>query len=239
MTIRYRLLLATALSIVGGGAFAADLPMRSAPPAMLSPISSYNWTGFYIGVNGGYGWGSQNPLALLPGAFISAPGKYSVSGGLFGGTAGAQIQSGHVVLGLEADADWAGVKGNSTVPTFVGGLPVTLRLSSQTDGFATLRTRFGYAADNWLFYGTGGIAVLNSSVTGASIAGVPCGTLGVLPNCQSSSLRPGIAAGLGVEYGFTQNWSAKVEYLWTGVVSGASTENVNTIRAGLNYRFGG
>jgi outer membrane immunogenic protein len=238
--MRNRLLLAAcfALSSVAS-VVAADLPMRSAPPPMLSPVPIYNWTGFYVGVNGGYGWGSQNPLALLPGAFISSQSSYNINGGLFGGTVGAQIQSGHVVLGLEGDADWAGIKGTSTVPTFVGALPVTLRLSSQTTGFGTLRTRFGYAADNWLFYGTGGIAVLNASVKGASIAGVPCGSVGILPNCESSSLRPGIAAGLGVEYGFTQNWSAKVEYLWAGAVSGASTQSVNTIRAGLNYRFGG
>jgi outer membrane immunogenic protein len=68
--------------------------------------------------------------------------------------------------------------------------------------------------------------------------GVPCGTLGVLPNCSASAWRLGLAAGLGVEWGITQNWSAKLEYLYIAVLgSGASTDNLNTVRAGLNYRF--
>jgi outer membrane immunogenic protein len=67
---------------------------------------------------------------------------------------------------------------------------------------------------------------------------VPCGTLGVLPDCSGSSWRPGIAAGLGVEWGFTPNWSVKAEYLYTAVVgSGVSTDKLNTVRAGINYRF--
>ena len=92
--------------------------------------------------------------------------------------------------------------------------------------------------NNWLFYATGGAAFVKSSANGTSIAGVPCGTLGVLPNCSASSWRPGLAAGLGAEWGFTQNWTAKLEYLYVDVLgTGASTDHINIVRAGVNYRF--
>jgi outer membrane immunogenic protein len=236
MMPRKNLFLATAIAILAAPAFAADLPIRTPPAPMLSPVPVYNWTGFYVGVNGGYGWGSQNPLGLIAPQFSQA-NSFNVNGGMFGGTIGGQVQVGHVVLGAEADADWAGISGTST--TTITSLPITLRLSSQTTGFMTARSRIGYAADNWLFYGTGGAALLNASAKGASIAGVPCGSLGIAPNCQNSQLRPGVALGLGVEYGFTPNLSAKLEYIWAGAISGASTQSVNTMRVGLNYRFGG
>jgi len=67
---------------------------------------------------------------------------------------------------------------------------------------------------------------------------VPCGTLGVFVNCTASNWRPGLAAGLGAEWGFAQNWSAKLEYLYIAVIgTGISTDRLNTIRAGINYRF--
>ncbi len=92
--------------------------------------------------------------------------------------------------------------------------------------------------NNWLFYTTGGAAFVKSSANGTSIAGVPCGTLGVIPNCSTSAWRPGLAAGLGAEWAFYQHWSAKLEYLYIAVVgSGANTDHLNTFRAGINYRF--
>jgi outer membrane immunogenic protein len=102
----------------------------------------------------------------------------------------------------------------------------------------TARARVGAAMNNWLFYVTGGVAFDKSSANGTSIAGFACGTAGVFTNCAASSWRPGLAAGLGVEYGFAQNWSAKLEYLYIATVgSGVSTDHIDTIRAGINYRF--
>src|SRR5450759_3816534 len=102
---------------------AADLPPRPAysPAPMMSPTPVYNWTGIYVGLNGGYGWGNQDPLNLITNRFDSA--SLGFSGGVFGGTAGAQIQSGHVVLGLEADLDWAGMKGSGTLVPIILGVP--------------------------------------------------------------------------------------------------------------------
>jgi hypothetical protein len=103
---------------------AADLPTRPAyaPAPMMSPTPVYNWTGIYVGLNGGYGWGNQDPLNLITNRFDGD--SVAFSGGVFGGTAGAQIQSGHVVIGFEADIDWANMKGSATFVPTIGGIPI-------------------------------------------------------------------------------------------------------------------
>ena len=147
-----------------------------------------------------------------------------------------------MVLGIEGDLDWANIKGNGiATPTIGGGplaLPITLNTTSNASAVGTARIRAGVAMNNWLFYATGGAAFVKESANGTSIAGVPCGTLGVFPSCAASAWRPGLAAGLGAEWGFAQNWTAKLEYLYIDVVgSGFSTDHINTVRAGINYRF--
>jgi outer membrane immunogenic protein len=218
---------------------AADLPVKAYAPAPVT-AQVYNWTGFYIGVNGGGGWGQQDPLTPLSNRFDRT--SFDTSGGMVGGTVGAQIQQGYVVLGLEGDLDWANIKGSGVSTPSIGGLglvqPITLNITSNISAVGTVRARVGVAVNNWLFYGTGGAAFVKSSANGTSIAGVPCGTLGIFPNCSASEWRPGLAAGVGAEWGFTQNWTAKLEYLYVGVVgSGASMDHINTVRAGVNYRF--
>ncbi|MGF6310480.1 outer membrane immunogenic protein [Bradyrhizobium sp. i1.8.4] len=218
-------------------AFAADLPVQAYKSAPVA-AQVYNWTGFYVGVNGGYGWGSQDPLTLVSGRFDRA--SFDISGGMFGGTMGAQIQQGYVVLGLEGDLDWANVKGNGIVTPAIAGIGqgITLNTASNISAVGTARARVGVAFNNLLLYVTGGASFVKSSANGTSIAGVPCGTLGVLPNCTASAWRPGIVAGLGMEYGFTPNWSLKGEYFYTQVVgAGVSTDKLNTFRGGINYRF--
>lgn len=216
---------------------AADMPTKAPVPAPVV-AQVYNWTGLYVGVNGGYGWGQQDPLTLFSNRFDRS--TFNINGGMFGGTMGAQIQQGYVVLGLEGDIDWANIKGNGiSTPTIAGAAqPITLNIASNISAVGTARARVGVAMNNWLFYGTGGAAFVKSSANGTSIAGSACGTLGVLPNCSASAWRPGLAAGLGVEWAFMQNWSAKLEYLYIAVAgSGANTDRLNTIRAGINYRF--
>jgi outer membrane immunogenic protein len=231
---------AVALLTTSLAAQAADLPTKAYAPAPVV-AQVYNWTGFYVGVNGGYGWGTQDPLTLFSNRFDRTSSNNN--GGMFGGTIGAQIQQGYVVLGIEGDLDWANIKGNNiSTPTIGGlvlpGLPITLNIATNTSAVGTARIRAGVAMNNWLFYATGGAAFVKESANGTSIAGVACGTLGVFPNCSASSWRPGIAAGLGVEWGFAQNWSAKLEYLYIDAVgSGVSTNQINTVRGGINYRF--
>ena len=224
-------------------AVAADLAARPYKAEAVM-ASVYNWTGFYVGVNGGYGWGSQDPMALVSNRFDRT--SFDIKGGMFGGTMGAQIQQGYVVLGLEGDLDWANIRGTGTsTPTILGvGQGVTLNFSNKLDAVGTARARVGVAMNNWLFYGTGGVAFVKSSASDTTIAGTACNTAGsggpggaVLP-CTGSSWRPGMAAGLGVEWGFAQNLSAKAEYIYLKVIgSGVSTDSLNTVRGGINYRF--
>jgi outer membrane immunogenic protein len=233
-----KFIIGAAFAAVGSTcALAADLPVQAYKSAPVV-AQVYNWTGLYVGVNGGYGWGSQDPLTLVSNRFDRT--SFNISGGMLGGTVGAQIQQGYVVLGLEGDLDWANIKGNGiSSPAIAGiGQGITLDIASNISAIGTARVRGGVAMNNWLFYVTGGAAFVKSSANGTSIAGVPCGTLGVLPNCAASAWHPGIVAGLGVEYGFTPNWSLKGEYLYTQMIgAGVNVDKLNIFRGGINYRF--
>jgi outer membrane immunogenic protein len=198
---------------------------------------TYNWTGIYLGLNGGGGWGSQDPLNLITDRFDRF--NVTISGGMFGGTSGAQIQMAHVVLGLETDLDWADISGSATVaPSALGvALGSTLNMSTKIDWISTARARAGYAQGNWLFYATGGVALEGAKTDLTPVSGPVCSTAGQ-PICSASRRKVGAALGLGVEYGVAPNLSAKVEYLY---IAAASVEiaRIDTIRAGLNYRLGG
>jgi outer membrane immunogenic protein len=219
---------------------AADLPTRPAyaPAPIMSPVPVYNWTGIYVGLNGGYGWGNQDPLNLITNRFDGA--SVAFSGGVFGGTAGAQIQSGHVVIGFEADLDWANMKGSATfVPTVGGGIivPAAISASTNIDWETTARARVGYAQNNWLFYATGGLAILGTKAAFTPALTLTCGNYTLL-NCSGTSKQIGAALGAGVEYGITQNVSAKLEYLYITAAS-LDVSHHSEIRLGVNYRFGG
>jgi outer membrane immunogenic protein len=209
-------------------------------PAPVVARQIYNWTGFYVGVNGGYGWGTQDPLNIITNRFDGV--SQSITGGAFGGTAGAQIQAGHVVMGLEADLDWASITGNGIFTPTVGGvIPAglgALNAKTEVDWESTVRARVGYANDNWLFYGTGGLALLGAKTTLTTVAGGAAVCGGVFKGCTGTDRQAGLALGAGLEYGFTQNLSAKLEYLYISAVS-LDISRHSEIRAGLNYHFGG
>jgi outer membrane immunogenic protein len=221
-------------------ALAADLPQRPAASPLLAATPVYNWTGIYVGLNGGYGWGHQDPLNLITNRFDNS--SVSFNGGVFGGTAGAQIQSGHVVIGFETDIDWAGMKGSATFVPTIGGAPIVgapgaINATSNIDWEATARARIGYAQQNWLFYVTGGLAMLGTKSSFIPPLGISCGTYGIA-NCSGTNKQIGAALGGGFEYGITQNVSAKLEYLYITAAS-LDISHHSEIRAGLNYRFGG
>jgi outer membrane immunogenic protein len=224
---------------------AADLPMEPAYKVPVAVQQVYNWTGFYIGVNGGYGWGSQDPFNILTNRFdaFSVP----FSGGMFGGTFGAQIQSGHVVIGVEADVDWADINGSATViPTIGGALPggclglvsCATSLTTKITDVSTGRLRVGYALDNWLLYATAGLAYLGANTSVSTVSGFACTTALLTAVCSGTDHRLGATAGLGIEYGITPTISAKFEYLYIAAAS-LEVSHINEVRAGLNYRFGG
>ncbi len=218
-------------------AHAADLAVK-APPAPLPVAAVYNWTGLYIGVNGGYGWGRQDPLDLISTRFDRA--SFDIRGGMVGGTAGAQIQQGAIVLGVEGDIDWANISGSGTIVPAVAGVPagITLNATTKTDAIGTARMRVGVAMNTVLLYSTAGAAFLHETASGTSIAGVPCGTAGVLTSCADSHWRPGLAAGLGAEWAFMPSWSLKGEYLYVVAAgTGVSKDQLNLLRFGVNYKF--
>jgi len=213
--------LAVGALVAASGAHAADLslaPLYKAPPSEVT--QAYNWTGFYLGVNGGGGWGDSHWQGI---------GRADLSGGEVGGTAGYNWELGHAVLGLEGDVDWSHLSGTTTCP---GGSCTTTN-----DWLSTVRGRVGYAFDRFLPYITGGLA------TGDIHAAAP-GFPG------SSSTNAGWTVGGGVEVALPGNWSAKAEYLHVDLgatncgvnCGGAPNENVSLhddiFRAGVNYHFG-
>ena len=136
---------ASTLAITSASAFAADLPMQSykSPPRW--------WPKSIIGLafmsvsNGGYGWGTQDPLILFSNRFDRS--SFNISGGMVGGTVGAQIQQGYVVLGLEGDLDWANIKGSGISNPSILGMRVghysqhRYQHQRRWDGQATRRRR--------------------------------------------------------------------------------------------------
>jgi len=218
-------------------AHAADLAVKAPPETPSAAV--YNWTGLYVGVNGGWGWGQQDPLNLLGNRFDRS--SFNINGGMVGGTFGAQIQQGAIVLGFESDIDWADIRGSGVTVPSIAGVPIgaTLDVTTKMEAIATARVRAGVGINNWLIYATGGAAFIKETANGTTIAGFPCGTAGVLPGCSESHWRPGLAVGGGAEWGFASNWTAKAEYLYIAAAgTGVSVDHVNVVRAGINYKFG-
>jgi outer membrane immunogenic protein len=140
-------------AIVAGSAVAADLPPAPPPRAPVvyaPPPPVYSWTGFYIGINGGWGFGKSDWT------FDNfSTGNFNVNGGVLGATAGFNWQSDWFVAGLEGDADgsWMDGKSAACVPVTTNGA----QCETKNKWLATLRGRIGYAADRVLFYATGGV----------------------------------------------------------------------------------
>ena len=126
---------------------------RSPRPAVYDPV--YNWTGFYLGINGGGGWGRSQ---------WDGVDKFDVSGGLIGGTIGYNWQFGQSVVGLEGDIDWSGISGSHHGPVSAG-------CETRNHWLATVRGRVGYAFDRFLPYLTGGLAVGDINATAPGFAG--------------------------------------------------------------------
>lgn len=211
-----RLVLASvAIATLMGAANAADMQRRAAMPTKAVPyVQMYNWTGGYVGINGGYGFGNSD--------FSAAPGSFDTKGGMVGGTVGYNWQAGQTVFGLEGDLDWSNVRGSATC---AAGTVCETR----NNWLGTARGRIGYAFDRFMPYVTGGLAVggVKNSITGLG---------------ESSTTKAGYTLGGGVEAALTGPWTAKVEYLYTdlGRTSapvGDVRSKTNTVRAGLNYRF--
>lgn len=221
---------------------AADLAVKAPPP-----VAIYDWTGFYIGIEGGGSLGNSDHIDAATGRSDAA--GYNIRGGLVGGTLGYNWQVSSFVFGLEGDASWANEYGSNSdiglgAAGFVNavGNPLFQSFTKET-WMATARARAGYAVNNLLFYATAGYAAAGVE------AGVKDGNTNALL-ASASSTRNGWTAGGGLEWGFAPNWSAKFEMLYMKFNSAAfntiQAEGPRTVplddtvaRVGVNYRFGG
>jgi outer membrane immunogenic protein len=202
-------------------ALAADFPTKA--PAYIAPF--FSWSGFYVGANGGYGWGNASFSDPVLGNFAD-----KATGWLGGGTIGYNYQLGSWVLGLEGDVDYSTIKASDT--TICGGAGCEVR----NDWLGTARGRIGYAGwGNWLPYITGGAAYGDIKFTN------PFGA-------SESQNKLGWTLGAGVEYAFLGAWSVKAEYLYVKLgsmtcspatcgPSSTVTMPLNIARLGVNYRF--
>src|ERR1700759_5062544 len=174
------------LAAMMGTAAAADLPPRPAPApyykAMVPP--PFSWTGFYVGINGGGGFGRS--------AWDST-GGFNTSGGLVGATAGYNYQIGQAVVGIEGDIDWANI--NGTTNTFCA-----LGCKTSDHWLSTLPGRVGYAADRFMPFISGGLALGDIRAATPGFAG-------------ANTTNAGWTVGGGLEVALPGNWSAKAEYL--------------------------
>ena len=209
--------------VAAGCAAAADLsvaPLYKAPPPQATPV--YNWTGFYLGVNGGGGWGRSWWQTQLTGI--------DLSGAQVGGTAGYNMQFGSAVLGIEGDFDWSNLKGTSGALACPG-------CSTSDSWLSTVRGRAGYAFGGVMPFVSGGLAAGDIRASAPGFGG-------------ASTTNPGWTVGGGIEIALPGNWTAKAEYLHVdlghlncGVNCGVGpTNNVSlhddVVRAGINYHFG-
>lgn len=217
--------LAAAAVLSVHSASAADLPRAITKAPVMVPVPT--WTGWYAGVNVGYGWGSEPvvitgdpflmtigiPNGVVPATIASDPGGF-----IAGGQVGYNYQTGQWVFGIEADLQWSNIKKQQSVFTAAPASPPFMTIDEQSlDWFGTLRGRIGYSPSaSWLLYGTAGLAYGGSSISGLSMIQPifpPC----FLSYCGAGSISStlvGWTAGAGFEYAFARNWSVKAEYLY-------------------------
>jgi outer membrane immunogenic protein len=231
------------------------------------PIYSNTWTGFYVGVNGGYGWGDfdgrvyyQN--GTTPTYDIAGKQKTDLAGGFGGGQIGYNKQLSSIVLGVEADISGGDISGKGTFTTKnYGGAGAPIQTYAKTfdisiDYFGTVRGRIGYTFGNYLPYFTGGFAWGHYQLDNTVV-----GSLGdVHDKGTADATLTGWTIGGGLEAKIGGNWSLKAEYLYIDLgnenFNPKGTHNVNgqvfafntdhysgdltfsTVKVGLNYKLG-
>ncbi len=217
-----RILTAAVLAALAMPALAADIPTRKSAPAPIAPAyvpPAFSWTGFYVGVNGGYDYGSFRSGGN---ARFGHP-----SGGALGVQAGYNAQIGQYVIGLENNVDWTNAR---STHGFAGN-----NYSARVSATDTFFGRAGVSLDRALIFGEAGYA-------GAEVKGAN-NTLGL----SNKSWRSGVGVGGGIEYAFTNNISARADYVYSYLGKktyfGGTPAAVNTgldlsqVRGGLNYKF--
>jgi len=225
----------TVLSLMASSsAFAADMPVKAPPPA---PAPTYNWTGFYIGANIGGAWVN----GTLTDNFSGVSFTNTNSGVIGGGQIGYNWQiSPQFVLGVEGMFDGTSINNSGDTLTIFNG--DVLQGSVKTDWMSTVAARFGYAADNLMFYGKAGGGWVQNSAT---VTDLRTGL-----SLSNSHTNSGWLVGAGAEYGITSNWTMKFEYdfleLSNRTIDAATIflgdtvtlkRQINMFTVGANYKF--
>jgi outer membrane immunogenic protein len=192
---------------------------------------AYDWTGGYIGLNAGAAWNNSNVDILVGATPFSLDGDDTVFTG--GVEAGYNWQMDSFVMGLETDFNYLGFHADQD---FVAAAPVSLDIKE--NWFGTVRGRLGFAADNLLFYGTGGLAYGNAKVEACT----------VVAGCNSeSNVNWGWTVGAGMEYALDQSWIIGAEYLYVDLgnpdvscgvgCNGDADVAFSVVRAKLDFKF--
>jgi outer membrane immunogenic protein len=217
------------LALIGSAtaASAADMPAAAPYKAPIAVSPGYNWSGFYVGAMGGYGWSDRVTIAgiVTTGA--------DIKGGFAGGTLGFNYQApgSMFVAGIEADAAWSDINRTETLFGITG--------KEQIKSFGSVTGRLGVAVDTLLLYGKGGYAWAENEISVTA--------LGL--TAAESHFHSGWTVGGGAEWAFAGPWSAKAEYMFARYSSQTYlaaplppgvglAADVHTIKAGINYRFG-
>jgi outer membrane immunogenic protein len=230
--------------LIATGAFVGTAASRTVHPQPPPPPPTYDWSGWYAGVAGGYGWGSSSQTdSGIPCSFFATcegelfDGSYSPKGGILGGTFGYSWQQGAWVAGLEGDYSWSHVAGSSNICGADSSAPHAC--GANMESFGTFRGRLGYALGSnggWLPYVTGGLAV----------GGIK--SWDAFWPASSSDLRAGWTIGGGIETILMTNVTFKLEYLYADFGSWQAFDVVpgtpetvsfrtNILRGGIDYAF--
>lgn len=229
------LISAAAAALLAGTALAADLPVYEPPPIVETAPVGYSWSGFYVGINGGYGWENDDgqnfvitePPFAPPGPFFgpctvagTCPTGINndVDGFLVGGHAGFNWQANWVVFGVEADIDYSDMEGTGTVNLTNAGtgfVPFASSVTTDYDFFGTFRGRLGAAFDRVLVYGTGGLAYADIEDSASfGFPGFPTLATEQVYRGSEDDVEFGWTAGGGVEVAVTDNVSFGAEALY-------------------------
>jgi outer membrane immunogenic protein len=234
--MRMVLISGVATALLSGAAFAADLPSKKEAPAFVPPPPPVTWTGFYIGVNAGYG-GDEFRYPFFASYAERRDEEYRVVGGVNGSaslTSSGFLGGGQVgynyqfatswVGGLEADIDATSITGKAKVDAagYYGDVSgnAGVQVKSELPYLGTVRARLGYlVTDRFLVFGTGGLAYGDVKTSASVGANVPYFDFSGAYGVSKTTTQVGWTLGAGVEYKINDNWSFKTEYLYVDLGS--------------------
>lgn len=227
-----------AISSFSGFAQSADLGPYDRRPDWRSPQPAYypqafRWSGFYAGIQAGYGWGNTDAVSTSVGG-VQQSFSYSTTGAIGGVHAGYNWQVNSIVFGVETDLEASGMNG-SGVGTLGAGHVTNI------DWLGSFRGRLGFTTGNTLFYTTGGLAYGGISVDRSFGAGFT-------PFTGASDWKTGWTLGAGIEHAFSPNITARIEYRYTDLgrfdytssaagFTNSSDITSSAVRAGLSFKF--